>query len=74
MDNVVPHLTEGLIELCKSIPEDPTDYLANTCLKEQILLMKKIEKLNRKKQMKRIIQNEIITNFTFSTANYKFQL
>ena len=29
MDNVVPHLTEGLINLCKEVPEDPTDYLAN---------------------------------------------
>lgn len=32
MDNVVPHLTEGLIELCKIVPEDPTDYLANFLL------------------------------------------
>jgi len=29
MDNVVPHLTEGLINLCKAVPDDPTDYLAN---------------------------------------------
>jgi len=28
MDNVVPHLTEGLIELCKKVPEDSIDYLA----------------------------------------------
>mmetsp|Transcript_39288 Transcript_39288/g.59982 ORF Transcript_39288/g.59982 Transcript_39288/m.59982 type:complete len:207 (-) Transcript_39288:12-632(-) len=33
MDNVVPHLTEGLIDLCKNIPEDPVDYLANFLLK-----------------------------------------
>lgn len=26
-DNVVPFLTEGLIELCKSHPEDPVDTL-----------------------------------------------
>jgi len=32
MDNVVPILTEGLIELCKIVPEDPTDYLANFLL------------------------------------------
>lgn len=32
MDNVVPHLTEGLIDLCKTIPDDPTDYLANFLL------------------------------------------
>lgn len=29
MDNVVPHLTEGLINLCKAVPDDPTDFLAN---------------------------------------------
>jgi hypothetical protein len=29
MDNVVPHLTEGLIELCKKVPEDAIDHLAN---------------------------------------------
>jgi adenylate kinase len=34
MDNVVPHLTEGLIDLCKNIPDDPTDYLANFLLKK----------------------------------------
>lgn len=32
MDTVVPHLTEGLIELCKVVPDDPTDYLANFLL------------------------------------------
>jgi adenylate kinase len=34
MDNVVPHLTEGLIDLCKDIPDDPIDYLANFLLKK----------------------------------------
>jgi hypothetical protein len=34
MDNVVPHLTEGLIELCKTIPDDPVDYLSNFLLKK----------------------------------------
>ena len=34
MDNVVPHLTEGLIDLCKTIPEDPVDYLSNFLLKK----------------------------------------
>jgi len=33
MDKVVPHLTEGLINLCKEVPEDPTDFLANFLLK-----------------------------------------
>lgn len=32
MDNVVPHLTEGLIDLCKKVPENPTEYLANFLL------------------------------------------
>jgi len=34
MDNVVPHLTEGLIDLCKTVPGDPTDYLADFLLKK----------------------------------------
>lgn len=34
MDNVVPHLTEGLIDLCKTIPEDPVDFLSNFLLKK----------------------------------------
>jgi hypothetical protein len=33
MDKVVPHLTEGLIELCKTIPGDPVDHLSNFLLK-----------------------------------------
>jgi len=33
MDKVVPYLTEGLINLCKEVPEDPTDFLANFLLK-----------------------------------------
>merc|ERR1711977_626527 len=28
MDNVIPTLTEGLIETCKVLPDDPIDYLA----------------------------------------------
>ncbi len=34
MDNVVPNLTEGLIEICKSLPADPVDYLADYLLKK----------------------------------------
>ena len=30
----MPHLTEGLIDLCKDIPDDPVDYLANFLLKK----------------------------------------
>lgn len=29
MDNLVPHLTQGLIELCKKVPSDPVDSLAD---------------------------------------------
>ena len=28
MDNVIPVLTKGLIEVCNSRPEDPVDFLA----------------------------------------------
>lgn len=34
MDNVVPHLTEGLIDLCKKVPLDPIDYLSEFLLKK----------------------------------------
>ena len=30
----MPQLTEGLIDLCKDIPDDPVDYLANFLLKK----------------------------------------
>ena len=30
----MPHLTEGLIDLCKDIPDDPVDYLATFLLKK----------------------------------------
>lgn len=33
MDNVVPHLTQGLIDLCKKVPGDPVDYLADFLLR-----------------------------------------
>lgn len=32
MDNLVPHLTQGLIDLCKKVPADPVDALANFLL------------------------------------------
>lgn len=44
MDNVVPHLTEGLIDLCKDIPDDPVDYLANFLLKKADEIDEKIIK------------------------------
>lgn len=53
MDNVVPHLTEGLIMLCKEVPEDSTEFLANflferaDALDEQVL--KEREEMLRKK-------------------------
>ena len=30
----MPYLTEGLIDVCKKIPEDPVDYLSNFLLKK----------------------------------------
>ena len=44
MDNVVPHLTEGLIDLCKDIPEDPVDYLSKFLLKKADEIDEKIIK------------------------------
>ena len=32
-ENVIPTLTEGLIEVCKLKPEDPVDYLAEWLFK-----------------------------------------
>jgi adenylate kinase len=34
VDNVVPTLTEGLIEVCKNQPEDPIDFLAEFLFRE----------------------------------------
>lgn len=36
MDNVVPILTDGLIEVCKNVPEDPVDYLAEYLFKRSL--------------------------------------
>jgi len=36
MDNVVPILTEGLIDVCKKLPEDPVDYLAEYLFKRSL--------------------------------------
>jgi len=44
MDNVVPHLTEGLINLCKDIPNDPVDFLAEYLLQRADEIDKKIIK------------------------------
>ena len=44
MDNVVPYLTEGLIDLCKDIPDDPVDYLATFLLKKADWLDEKVLK------------------------------
>lgn len=33
MDNVVPLLTEGLIEICKTMPDKPTGMLADYLLR-----------------------------------------
>jgi len=36
MDNVVPILTQGLIEVCKTLPEDPVDFLAEYLFKKSL--------------------------------------
>ena len=42
MDNLVPYLTQGLIELCKKVPADPVDNLAD-------FLLKKADEIDNKK-------------------------
>jgi len=36
MDNLVPYLTEGLIEICKLQPDDPVDSLAEYLFKRSL--------------------------------------
>ena len=42
MDNLVPFLTQGLIELCKKVPQDPVENLAD-------FLLKKADEIDNKK-------------------------
>jgi uncharacterized protein (DUF2384 family) len=42
MDNLVPYLTQGLIDLCKKVPADPVDNLAD-------FLLKKADEIDQKK-------------------------
>lgn len=30
IDNVIPHLTEGLIEVCRTMPKEPLDFLVGS--------------------------------------------
>ena len=46
MDNLVPYLTQGLIELCKKVPEDPVDTLAD-------YLLAKADEIDKRKLMER---------------------
>lgn len=46
MDNLVPHLTQGLIELCKKVPQDPVDCLAD-------FLLAKADQIDQKKIQER---------------------
>lgn len=55
MDNLVPILTDGLIEVCKTTPEDPVDYLVsifysfiffsrlNTYLRDRLMFLTQIQ-------------------------------
>jgi len=59
MDNVVPHLTEGLIDLCKTIPDDPVDYLSNFLLKkadeiDERIMKEREESANNKLEGKKL--------------------
>jgi cell division protein FtsI/penicillin-binding protein 2 len=65
MDNVVPHLTEGLIELCKKVPEDSIDYLANFLLEradllDDLLIKKREEEIRLKEEAKRKAQAALL--------------
>lgn len=42
MDNVVPYLTQGLIDLCKKVPEEPGEFLAD-------FLIKKADEIDQKR-------------------------
>ena len=42
MDNLVPYLTQGLIDLCKNVPADPVDNLAD-------FLLAKADEIDQKK-------------------------
>jgi hypothetical protein len=42
MDNVVPYLTQGLIDLCKKTPKEPGEYLAD-------FLMKKADEIDQQR-------------------------
>ena len=61
MDNVVPHLTEGLIEVCKRVPEDAIDHLANFLLEradmldEQLMKQREDEIKTREENKRRLI-------------------
>lgn len=50
----MPHLTEGLIQLCKEVPEDSTEFLANFLFERADLLDEQVlrerEEMLRKKQ------------------------
>jgi len=59
MDNVVPYLTEGLIDVCKTIPDDPVDFLSDFLLKkadeiDDRLLKEKEEESTNKMEAKRL--------------------
>lgn len=46
MDNLVPFLTQGLIDLCKNVPSDPVESLSE-------YLLAKADEIDRKKMKER---------------------
>ena len=34
MDNIIPVLTEGMVDLCRVVPVDPVDFLSEYLLKK----------------------------------------
>ena len=75
MDNVVPHLTEGLIEICKKLPEDAIDHLANFLLEradyldEQHIKQRENE-LRMKAEQKRGLKQWVQTLVILFHANF----
>ena len=53
METVVPHITEGFIQVCKKIPDDPTQFLCDFLKKRADEIDKKIIKSRESKMASR---------------------